>query len=473
MDELKADICVIGAGSGGLSTAAGASQMGASVVLVEKGKMGGDCLNYGCIPSKALLAAGHAAKAIRDARRFGADAGEPRIDSKQVYAHVHETIAAIQPHDSVERFEGLGVTVIQAHARFTSPDAVEAGGRRIRARRFVVATGSSPSVPSIPGLDRIPYMTNETIFDGPELPGHLIVIGGGPIGIELAQAHRDLGARVTMLELAKILPHDDPELAALVRAELAADGVDIREGVTIRRVEQSATGVAAILESPDGEARVEGSHVLVATGRRANVEGLGLDEAGIAHSKKGIAVDRRLRTTNKRAFAIGDVAGGYQFTHLANYHAGIVLRNALFRLPAKVDTRCLPWVTFTRPELAQVGLTEDAARAAHGRIRVLRWSFHDNDRAQAERTTDGIVKAIITPRGRILGCGIVGPRAGELIQTWGLAIRQNLKIGAIAGMIAPYPTLGEVNKRAAGSFYTPMLFGERTRRLVRFLARFG
>mgnify|MGYP002629224596 CR=1 FL=1 len=471
-DIIEADICVIGAGSGGLSVAAGAAQMGAETVLIEKGLMGGDCLNFGCVPSKALLAAGHAADAVRRASGFGIDAGRPIIDAGRIYGHVRDTIATIAPNDSVERFEGLGVTVIQQAARFTGAGEVLAGTRRIRARRFVIATGSSPLVPPIPGLDDVPFYTNENIFDGPGLPEHLIVIGGGPIGIEMAQAHRQLGAAVTVLEMFSIMPKDDPELVDVVRQRLVAGGIDLKEGVKVTGVEKTETGIAAVIEADGAEHRISGSHLLVAAGRKANVDGLGLDEAGIAYSPRGIQVDKRLRTTNKKVFAIGDVAGGYQFTHVAGYHAGIVIRNALFRLPAKADMTAVPWVTYTDPELAQVGLTEAEARRAHGDIRVLTWPFTDNDRAIAERRTEGMVKAVTTPGGRILGAGIVGAHAGELIGTWGLALSKKMKIGDMASMIAPYPTRGEASKRAAASFYTDRLFGPGTRRLVRFLRIF-
>jgi len=472
--KLNVDICVIGGGSGGLSVAAGASQMGASVVLCEQGKMGGDCLNYGCVPSKALLAAGHAAQGIREAGRFGVSAGEPRIDAAGVFGHVHGAIGAIAPNDSVERFEGLGVTVVEASARFTGPRTVVAGDTEITARRVVIATGSSAFVPPIPGLDSVDYLTNETVFYRDTLPQRLIVVGGGPIGIELAQAHRQLGIDVTVLELFTIMPKDDPELVGVVRRRLEADGLDIREGVNIARVEKSGDGVTVILGA-DGEAeeRLEADDILIATGRRPNVDGLDLEKAGIAYTPKGIQVDQRLRTTNKKVFAIGDVAGGLQFTHVAGYHAGVVIKNALFRLPAKADHGSVPWVTYTTPELAQVGLTEAEARAAGHEIRILRWPYHENDRAQAEAETEGMVKAIVTPKGQILGCGIAGRAAGELIHTWVLAMSTKSKIGAIAQMIAPYPTLGEVSKRAAGSFYTPSLFSERTRWIVRLLARFG
>ncbi|MGF7211870.1 pyruvate/2-oxoglutarate dehydrogenase complex dihydrolipoamide dehydrogenase (E3) component [Skermanella aerolata] len=470
MATIDTDICVIGAGSGGLSVAAGAAQMGASTVLIERGAMGGDCLNYGCVPSKSMIAAGRAADTIRHAGRFGVNGHEPQIDFGRVHDHIHGVIAAIAPNDSVERFEGLGVKVIQADARFTGPDTVEAGGTTIKARRFVLATGSRASHPPIPGLDAVPFLTNETVFERKAAPEHLIVIGGGPIGVEMAQAHRRLGADVTVLQKGSILPKDDPDLVAVVRGRFVADGVGLREEVDIAQVERHGNGIAAVLA--DGT-RIEGSDLLVAAGRQANVDGLGLEAAGIEFSSKGVTTDARLRTTNRRVFAVGDVAGGPQFTHIAGYHAGIVIRNVLFRLPAKVDYSALPWVTYTDPELAHVGLTEAQARESHKDIRILTWDFEENDRAQAERETEGRVKVLTLPNGRILGASIVGPHAGELIQVWCLAISQKLKIGAIASMIAPYPTLGEAGKRAAGSFYTPKLFSGRTRGLVRFLSWFG
>ena len=470
---ITADICVIGAGSGGLSVAAGASQMGAEVVLLEKGKMGGDCLNYGCVPSKALIAAGHAADTIRHAGRFGVNGHEPEVDFPAVRDHVRGVIAAIEPHDSVERFEGLGVTVIQAAGRFTGPGEVVAGDTRIKAKRFVIATGSSAAVPPIPGLDRVPFLTNETVFDLAERPEHLIVIGGGPIGSELAQAQRRLGAKVSLLEMFTVLGKDDPDVTAFARRRLVEDGIDIHEGIAIKEISQDGNGIAAVIEENGQERRILGSHLLVAAGRKANVDGLNLEAAGVAYSPKGIEVDDRLRSSNKKIFAIGDVAGGYQFTHMAGYHAGIVIRNILFKLPAKVNYRAVPWVTFTDPEVAHVGLTEAEARKQFGdKVRALKWSFEENDRAQAERVTEGLVKVVVGARGKVLGASIAGAHAGELIQPWVLAISQGLKIGAMANIIAPYPTLGEVNKRAAGSYYTPSLFSERTRKIVRFLQRF-
>ena len=375
---LDVDICVIGAGSGGLSVAAGASQMGAKTVLIEKHKMGGDCLNTGCVPSKALLAAGHAAETVRGAKHFGIAAELRGIDAAGVFKHVHDTIAAIAPMDSVERFEGLGVTVIEAAARFTGAQEVEAGDQRIRARRFVVATGSSAFVPPVPGLDGVDYLTNETVFEQNSLPEHLIVLGGGPIGVELAQAHRHLGAQVTVLEMFKIMPKDDPELVDVVRQRLIADGIVVRERARVARVEKTAHGIDVICEVDGREERYSGDRILVAAGRRPCVDGLGLEAAGVEYSPKGIGVDARLRTTNKKIFAVGDVAGGYQFTHVAGYHAGVVIKNALFRLPAKVDYSALPWVTYTAPELAQVGITEGQAREQGLDFRILRWPMPAN-----------------------------------------------------------------------------------------------
>jgi pyruvate/2-oxoglutarate dehydrogenase complex dihydrolipoamide dehydrogenase (E3) component len=465
------DLCVIGAGAAGLAVAAGAAQLGAEVVLVERGAMGGDCLNSGCIPSKSLLAAAKLADLGRRAAPLGVLYGAPRIDFAAVGESVAQVVAALAPNDSAERFEGLGVRVLRAQARFTDPRTLRAGETEIQPRRFVIATGSHPAVPPIAGLDAVPYLTNETVFANRALPDHLIVIGGGAIGIEMAQAHRRLGARVTVLDIGPLLPRDDPELVGLLANRFAQEGIALRPRATIASVAREGAGVLVALA---GGERIAGSHLLVAAGRRPTIAALDLPAAGIAAGPLGITVDARLRTTNRRAFAVGDVAGGPQFTHIALHHAGIVIRNALFRLPAKVDYRALPWVTYSDPELAQAGLTETAARQAFGdRVRVLRWPFAENDRAHTERDTDGVIKIAVRRGGRILGASILGAGAGDLILPWTLAIAQRLKIAAIANLVVPYPTRGEAGKRAAGNFYTEALFSPRTRRIVRFLARFG
>jgi pyruvate/2-oxoglutarate dehydrogenase complex dihydrolipoamide dehydrogenase (E3) component len=475
IETIAPDICVIGGGSGGLSVASAAAAFGRSVVLIEKHKMGGDCLNYGCVPSKALIAAGRRAHTMRTSQAFGIEPVDPVVDFSAVHRHVHSVIAAIAPNDSIERFQGLGVRVIQAVARFADAGTVVAGDHRITARRFVIATGSSPMVPPIPGLSQVSYLTNETLFDNTVRPDHLVIIGGGPIGMEMAQAHRRLGSRVTVIEGAKALGKDDPEMTALLLGLIRAEGVEVREGTLVERVEPLMQGLRVHLKASGGEGAdyVDASHLLVAAGRRPNIADLNLAAAGIKSGKAGIEVDRGLRTTNKKVFAIGDVAGGLQFTHVANYHAGIVIRRALFRLPAKAYTRHVPWVTYTEPELAHVGLSEPDALAQNIKILVLRWPFHENDRAQAERETAGHVKVVTDPKGRILGATILGAQAGELIQMWSLAIAQGLNIKAMTAWVSPYPTLSEVNKRVAYRFFVDKAGNPLLRRIIGWLAKLG
>jgi pyruvate/2-oxoglutarate dehydrogenase complex dihydrolipoamide dehydrogenase (E3) component len=470
VELLKPDICVIGAGSGGLSVAAAAAAFGASVVLVEKGKMGGDCLNVGCVPSKSLIAAAKRAHAIAQAPDFGISAPEVEVAFAKVHRHVHDVIAAIAPNDSKERFTGLGVRVIEGAARFKDRRTVLVGsGTEIKAWRFVIATGSRPALPPIPGLEGTPYYTNETIFDLVTRPDHLIVIGGGAVGLELAQAFCRLGSAVTVLDAAQPLAREDPECSGVVVRALAGEGIDIRSGVNVLRVEGTNSKIRVEL----GERTIEGSHLLIATGRRANADDLGLEAAGIAHDSRGIRVDQRLRTANRHVYAIGDAAGGAQFTHLANYHAGLVIKNALFRLRVSANDDLVPRVTFTDPELAQVGLTEAQAHDRNLAVRVLRWPCHENDRAQAERETLGHIKVVTDRNGRILGATIVGTGAGELITTWTLAIAQSLNIRAVAGIIIPYPTLAEIGKRAAITYFTPSLNSPWVRRIIALLRRLG
>ena len=473
-DILKPDICVIGGGSGGLTVAAAAAAFGVSVVLIEAGKMGGDCLNYGCVPSKAMIAAGKAAETMRHADKFGIKAVEPEVNFGRVHDHVHDVIAAIAPNDSVERFTALGVRVIQARGRFTGHDTVEAGGFTIKARRFVVATGSSAFVPPISGLDSVSYLTNESLFEQTRKPGHLLVIGGGPIGMEMAQAHRRLGSDVTVIEGLKALGKDDPELTAIVLDRIRAEGVTIREETKVVAVERrGAAGVRVIVEKDGAQSHVDGTHLLVATGRAPNVADLGLEAAGITFDRKGIKVDKALRTTNPKVFAIGDVTGGLQFTHVAGYHAGLVIQTILFRLPGKENRDIIPWATYTDPELAHVGLTQEEAAKRYRKVGVLRWPYAENDRAQAERKIHGLVKIVVDAKGRILGASIAGANAGEMINLFALAVAKKMKATDLRGYIPPYPTMTEIAKRAATTYSLPATRNPWVRRIIAFMRRFG
>ena len=473
---IKADICIIGGGSGGLSVAAGAAQLGANVVLFERAEMGGDCLNTGCVPSKALLEASKIAKiASQGMPSMGINAGHAQIDFAAVKAHVRDVIAGIAPHDSEERFRGLGVNVIKAEAKFTSNDTVTATSDgqpiTVRAKYFVVATGSHPVAPPINGLGEVPYFTNETIFALDEKPEHLIIIGGGPIGIEMAQAHRRLGCKVTVLEAFAIMGRDDPDLVGRLMTKMTDEGIRLIEQARISQITKHGTQIK--IDIDDGDP-IEGTHLLVAAGRKPNIDALDLEAANVNYDARGILTDNRLRASNKRVFAIGDVAGRHQFTHVAGYHAGIVIRNMLFKLPAKLRDDAIPWVTYTDPELAQTGLTwtEAVARFGAGNVRRTDWELRENDRARAARRTEGVVRVISDNKGKILGASILAPNAGELIHSWTLAVHARLKMAAMAGAIAPYPSWSEASKRAAGAFFTDRLFSARTKKLVRFLLKF-
>ncbi len=443
MDRIKTDICIIGAGSGGLSVAAGAVQMGAKVVLIEGHKMGGDCLNYGCVPSKALLAAGKM---------------HPVPDFAAAKDHVQQVIDTIAPVDSQERFEGLGVKVIRTQAKFISKSELQAGDTIISARRFVVATGSGPLIPPIPGINDVAVQTNETIFELRQKPRHLLIIGGGPIGMEMAQAHLRLGCKVTVIEGAKAMGKDDPEMAAMLLAALRAEGVEIVEEAKAERI----TGIDGDITVHTTKGDFTGSHLLMAVGRKVNVAGLDLDKAGVAFDGKGVKVGADLRSlTNRRVYAIGDAAGGMQFTHVAGYHAGVIIRSMLFALPSKHRTDHIPWATYTDPELAQVGLTEAQARAKYGAgLQVISYDFKHNDRAIANGNRTGRIKVMVV-KGRPVGASILGAQAGELIGLWAMAIANRMKMSAIAATVLPYPTLGEVNKRVAGAYFSPKLFESR------------
>ena len=466
---IAADICIIGAGSGGLSVAAGAAQMGAKVILFEKGAMGGDCLNTGCVPSKALLAAGKIAHYGKGHSEMGIT-GQSEVDFAKVKAHVADVIAGIAPHDSKERFESLGVTVLPEEAHFSSDRLVTSDSYDVTARYFVISTGSHAFVPPIPGLSDVPYFTNETIFESAEKPQHLAIIGGGPIGMEMAQAHHRLGCDVTVIEAFGVMGRDDADLRDKLVDHLETEGITIIQHCGVSKVTKGENEVKLLLD--DGRT-IAASDILVAVGRRPNLANLNLEKADIKTAPNGIITDARLRTNKKHIFAIGDVAGRQQFTHIAGYHASVIIRNMLFKLPAKISDKAVPWVTYTDPELAHVGLTHADAIKAHGAssIKVLDWSLSENDRARAERRTEGQLRVITTKNGKIIGASILAPQAGEMISSWALAISSGLKINAMASFIAPYPTYGEASKRIAGSYYTEKLFSARTKAIVKRLVK--
>ncbi len=467
------DVIVIGGGAAGLVVTGGAAQFGLKVALIEKaGKLGGDCTHYGCVPSKTLIHSAKVASLIRRAAEFGLEPPELRFDFARVTAHVHQVIAHFEKeHDDPERFRRWGADVIFASARFVSPHEIEADGRRLGARKFVLATGSRPLVPPLEGLEAAGYLTNESVFDLKRLPPSLLVLGGGAIGLELAQAFARFGARVTVVEmLDRLLPLEDPEISAALRAILEAEGITIHTGTKALRADSRDGRKVLLCDRGGRDLRLEADEILVAAGRAPAVEGLNLEAAGVAHGRKGVQVDARLRTTAKHIWACGDAAGPYQFTHVAEYHAGIVIRNAVFHLPAKVDYRVVPWATFTDPEVARVGLTEEEARQQGIPHEVLRFPFKDVDRAVTEVEPHGLAKFVVG-KGRILGASILGPHAGELIHEAVLAMQARLPFRKIADAIHVYPTLSQVNRRTVNTYYTSRLFSPRMRTLVRWIQR--
>ena len=460
------DVIVIGAGSAGLTAAGGCAMWGLKVALVERGPMGGECLNTGCVPSKALLAAALAAQAVRGAERFGVHASEPRIDWAGVKAHVRAAIGAIARHDSRERFEEMGVEVIAGEARFAGRRALDVAGRRLSAPRIVIAAGSTSRVPALPGLGEVPFLTSETLWDLPERPRHLVILGGGGVGTEMAQALRRLGAEVTLASRGHLLPHEDEDAGRVVADRLRAEGVRLIEHVEAKVVERTDAGIAMTLTS--GE-RVEGSHLLIATGRVVDLHALYPEAAGVAWDEKGVTVDARRRTANRAVFAIGGCRVGPRFTHVAGHEGSIAALNIALGWPARAEKRVVPRATYTDPELAQVGLTETAARECHVRVRVEITPFADDDRAVCEGDPAGFVKAVWAGR-RLVGATIVGRGAGDLLLPWTLLLKGKASPFALADTIVAYPTRSERSKQAAFQHLTPLLFSTLPRRWAALLA---
>ncbi len=466
------DLAVIGGGAGGLVVASVAGQLGLRVLLAERGPaLGGDCLHSGCVPSKALV---HAARTVH-AARIAAELGltvTGAADWARVRERVRAAVATIQVHDDAERFRGYGVDVrLGAPARFLDAHTLEVGGARLRARRIVIATGSRPRLPDLPGLAQVAPLTSETVFHMEDLPARLLVLGGGPIALEMAQAFARLGSAVTVVTRSgRLLSRDDGELAARLGERLAVEGVRFLTAPRWRSVERTEGGIELVYEGAGGAVhRLAADAILAATGRSPNVEGLGLEAAGVDFGPEGIRVDARQRTRRRHIYAVGDVCGPYRFTHMAEHQAGVVIANAVFRLPKRVDYRAVPWVTYTDPELAQVGPTLEQARQ-DGPAQALDFPVAAIDRAVTEGETSGLVRLVVRGR-RVVGASLLAPHAGELIHEIALGIRKGATVGDLAATIHAYPTYAQGLRRAANRFYADRLFAPRMRRLVRFLAR--
>jgi pyruvate/2-oxoglutarate dehydrogenase complex dihydrolipoamide dehydrogenase (E3) component len=466
------DIGVIGGGAAGLTVASGAAQLGARTLLLEKEPhLGGDCLHYGCVPSKTLIRSAQVYHLMKNGPAFGLPAfNPPAVDFAQVAARIAQVIARIQKHDSQERFCGLGVQVEFGAVSFADEHVVVLDGRRYSAKNWVIATGSAPAAPPISGLDKTPYITNKEIFSLERLPASMIFLGGGPIGIEMAQAFNRLGSRVVVVDRDRqILGKEDEDMAEIVMAKMAAEGVEFKLGATIEAVRTQGQAREVVITNADGtEQTLVAETLVVAMGRRANTGDLGLKAAGVTAGRTGIEVDSRLRTSQKHIYAAGDVNGGYQFTHAAGYEGGIVVSNAIFRLPRKVDYAHLPWCTYSDPELASIGLNEKRAREAGLETSVWTEAFVDNDRSLTEGAREGVVKLVLDAKEKPLGVQIAGPHAGELINEWVAVMSGGVKLSTLAGAIHPYPTIGEINKKVVGNLFATKIFSERVKKGLKF-----
>jgi pyruvate/2-oxoglutarate dehydrogenase complex dihydrolipoamide dehydrogenase (E3) component len=455
------DLIAIGGGTAGLVTAAGAAALGLRVALVERAALGGDCLWTGCVPSKALIASARLAHRMRHADRLGLVGAAPH----HVFATVMERMRAarqrVAVHDDPERFRRMGVDVVFGGAALRAPDQVAVGERLLSAKRVVIATGARAAVPPVPGLEQAGSLTYETAFDRTALPSRIAILGGGPIGLEFAQIYRRLGAEVTVIEmLPQLLPREESEAGGLIRRRLEQEGVRVLCPATVERVVAGDGGTTVIARDGVGAGlRLPTDEVFVATGRRPNTAGLGLEAVGVALDGDTVRVDRALRTTAKGVWAAGDVTGGPQFTHVADYHAKLVLRNAIFPFHKQTDYRAIPMVTYTDPEVARVGLTEEEARQRHGAVEVYSYELADLDRAIVDDDDVGFVKVVTTKRGKIVGATIVARHAGELLQSLVLAIAHRIPLPKLAQVVYPYPTMVEGVKRTADGYYRRWLQG--------------
>lgn len=472
MADYQFDVGVIGGGAAGLTVTAGAAQLGAKTLLLEKeGELGGDCLHFGCVPSKTLIKTARVYHHMKHADAFGLPTMElPPVDFKRVAERIQSVISIIQKHDSEERFCKLGAKVVFGSPSFVDDHSVRLNNTIYTAKNWVIATGSSPAHPPIDGLGETPFITNREIFSLDHLPQSMIVLGGGPIGIEMAQAFNRLGARVTVVEHGdQILNKEDKDMADAVKAVLQSEGVQFQLNAKATRVEQSGDQRVVTIEKVDGEtASLKSEALLVALGRKPNVDGLGLEDINVVFNRRGINVDARMRTNLKHIYAAGDVSGGYQFTHAAGYEGGIVVSNAVFHLPRKTDYTFLPWCTYTDPELGNIGMNEKAAAAAGIQYSVVTEAFQDNDRSLAEGDPIGKIKLILNEKEKPIGVQILGPHAGDLIGEWVAVLNGKVKLSTLASAVHPYPTIGEINKRVAGTYFSPKIFSDRIRKGLKF-----
>ena len=472
MADFDYDIGIIGGGAAGLTIASGAAQLGAKTLLIEKEpSLGGDCLHFGCVPSKTLIHSARVYHLMQHVERFGLPKTRiPPVDFRQIAKRIRRVIATIQQHDSEERFCGLGAKVLFGEAVFMDEHTIDLDGRRQSAKNWVVATGSSPVVPPIPGLHQATFLTNREIFSLDRLPESMVILGGGPIGIEMAQAFNRLGTKITVVDRSdQILGKEDKDMADMVLAVMEDEGVRFFLEASIEEVLETEGHKSVRILDRTGERRVlNPEEILVAMGRAPNIQNLGLEDIGVAYNRNGITVDSRMRTNHKHIYAAGDVSGGFQFTHAAGYEGGIVVSNAIFRLPRKADYTYLPWCTYTDPELASIGMNEKTAASKGLDYTVWMEEFKDNDRSLAEDETTGSVKMILDAKEKPLGVQILGPRAGDLLSEWVAILNGKVKLSTLAAAVHPYPTMGEINKRVAGNFFSPKIFSEKIQKGLKF-----